>query len=301
MPGTPALLAGSASTVLAARVAHALDVPLGRSRVERFPDGELVVRLDEPVRGRQAFVIQSTSPPVNDHLVELLAFADACRRASAARIVAVIPYFGYGRSDRRNRRNEPILGSLVAELLQCAGCDHVVLVDVHTPQTEGFFHTAVDTLSAVSLLAQAAAVHLPAKAVVVSPDAGRVKMATRYAELLNRPLAILHKRRTSGTETRATHLVGNVRDRVCLLIDDMISTGGTLVESARALRHAGAGDVLVAATHALMVGDACARLASEGITRVLHTDTVVPRRDCDVPRDCVSVAPVLAEALRAAM
>ena len=292
------VLAGTANPALAACVARELGVPLGACRVERFPDGELSVRLDDSVRGREVFVVQPTSPPVNDHLVELLAFADACRRASAERVSAVVPYFGYARADRRDGRREPITASLVAELLQCGGVDHVMLVDVHTPQTEGFFHIPVDHLTAVPALAAAARAHVPADAVVVSPDAGRVAMATEYARLLCTPLAVLHKRRESGSETAVTHLVGDVRGRPCLIIDDMISTGGTIVESARALREAGAREMYVAATHGLLLGEACTRFAREGVRRVFQTDSVVPRETCDAPVQVVSIGPIIAGAIK---
>src|SRR5215218_7753249 len=164
------IFAGTANAGLAEAVARELGVRLGACAVERFPDGETSVRLDEPVRGREVFVVQPTSPPVNDHLVELLAFADACRRASAARLTAIVPYFGYARSDRRNCRREPITASLVASLMQAAGVHHIVTVDVHTPQVEGFFQIPVDALTAVPALAAALRSRIPDDAVVVSPD-----------------------------------------------------------------------------------------------------------------------------------
>src|ERR1051325_1773514 len=168
------LFCGTANSPLADAVARELHVSLGHCQVERFPDGERTVRLDEPVRGRDVFVIQPTSPPVNDHLFELLVFADACRRASALRVTAIVPYFGYARSDRRHRPREPIVASLVADLMECAGIGHVVLLDVHTPQLEGFFRGAVDHLSAVPDLCRAIRADLSPDTVVVAPDAGRV-------------------------------------------------------------------------------------------------------------------------------
>lgn len=301
-PPVHAILAGTANPALAAAVARELGVAPGLSRVERFPDGELSVHLDESVRGREVFVVQPTAPSVNDHLVELLAFADACRRAAAHRVTAVVPYFGYARADRRNRRRQPIMASLVAQLLQCSGVDHLMTVDVHTPQIEGFFQVPVDGLTAVPALCHALAGRHGRTlddTVVVSPDAGRVPMANDYAQRLGLPLVVLHKKRESGTETAVTHLVGDVRGRRCLLVDDMISTGGTLVESVRALREAGARDeFLVAATHGLFVGDALGRLRDAGVRELHVTDTVPrPERERAEVR-VVSVAPLIAAAIR---
>jgi len=292
------LFGGTANPRLAEAVARELGVVLGRSRVDRFPDGELSVSLLDSVRGKDVYVVQPTSPPVNDRLMELLAFADVCRRAAAARVTAVVPYFGYARADRRDRRREPITASMVAALMQTAGIHHVLSVDLHTPQVEGFFQVPVDTLSAVDAIAQSLAGTLPADLTVVSPDAGRVRMATEYARLLGAPLAIIVKRRESGSETEVTHLVGEVRGRACLIVDDMISSGGTLVSSIGALRVAGAREFYVAATHGLLVGDACERLERAGVREVVVTDTVdVPCRDWPRLR-VVSLAPLLGEVIR---
>jgi ribose-phosphate pyrophosphokinase len=294
------LFAGTANPGLAEAVARELETSLSACEVEQFPDGELSVRVDDSVRGGDVFIIQPTSPPVNEHLLELLGFVDACRRASAARITAVMPYFGYARGDRRSAPREPIMASLVAELMQCAGVDHVILVDVHAPQLEGFFRIPVDHVSAVPALCESMRAQLPPRVIVVSPDAGRVKMATDYARRLAAPLAVLHKHRESATETEVTHVVGDVRDRVCLLIDDMIATGGTIIESVRALREAGARpEFYVAASHGLLLGDACTRFANEGVRSVFATDSVVPRLRCDAPLHVTSIAPLIAETIRA--
>lgn len=294
--GDVALFAGSASRGLAEGVAALLGLDLARCEAEQFPDGELSVRLLESVRGRDVYVVQSTAPPVNDHLMELVAFTDACRRSAARRIVAVIPYYGYSRADKRHGRREPIMASAVAGILQAVGVDQVVTIDLHTTQIEGFFHIPVDSLTAVPRLCGAVGGRLPADAVVVSPDAGRVPLATRYAERLDLSLAVLHKRRTSGTETAVTHLVGDVEGRTCLLVDDMISTGGTLVESVRALGAAGAESFVVAATHGLLLGGAMGRLRAEGVREVLVTDTIEGSAGRDGAR-IVTVAPVVAAAL----
>jgi ribose-phosphate pyrophosphokinase len=293
------LFRGTGSGPLAAAVARELGVELGACHVERFPDGEITVRLAEPVRGRDVFVVQPTAPSVNDHVMELLIFADACRRASANRVVAVVPYFGYARSDKRDCRREPITASLIADLMQCAGIAHVILLDVHAPQIEGFFRGPVDHLTAVPELSRVLVDELPGETVVVSPDAGRVHMATEYARRLGMPLVVLHKRRESGTETEVTHVVGDAQGRPCLIIDDMISTGGTIAESARALAAAGARPgFIAAATHGLLLDGACERMAAAGVDRVYVTDSV-PGAD----RRCahaavVTIAPLLAATIR---
>jgi ribose-phosphate pyrophosphokinase len=293
------IFAGTANPVLAEAVAVGLGVRPGACAVERFPDGEVAVRLEESVRGREVFLVQPTGPPVNDHLMELLAFADACRRASAGRVTAVVPYFGYARSDKRDGRREPIAASMVADLMQAVGIGHVVTVDLHTPQTEGFFRVPVDNLTSVGVLTDDQRGRLPEGAVVVSPDAGRVKMATEFASRLHAPVVVLHKRRESGTQTKVTHLVGDVRGRPCLIVDDMISTGGTIVESARALRAAGArGEFLVAATHGLLLEGAREKLAREGVGEILVTDTVPVRSQGGPDLRVATVAPLVAAALR---
>jgi len=293
------IFAGRANVALATSVAVEMGVRLGACSVERFPDGELSVRLDEPVRGREVLIIQPTSPPVNDHLIELLAFADACRRASAAHITAVMPYFGYARADKRHGRREPITASMVAALMQAVGVNHVVTIDLHAPQIEGFFHIPVDSLTTAPVMVEALRPGLPPDIVVVSPDAGRVRMATEYARLLGAPVAVLHKERASGVETRITRLVGDVRDRPCLIIDDMISTGGTIAESVEALLDAGARpEIIVAATHGLLLAGAREKLARAVTREVLVTDTVaLPAHDWPQLR-VVSVAPLIASALR---
>src|SRR5919106_736729 len=269
-----AIFGGNANRTLAAAVGRAAGVAVGDALIERFPDGEVSIEIRESVRDKDVFIIQSTAPPVNDHLMELLAIADACRRASAARIFAVIPYFGYARSDKRHGRREPISARLVADLLQTAGTDHIITIDLHASQIEGFFHIPVDSLSAVSVLSDALRPRLPAGTVVVSPDEGRLQMATEYAQQLNTSVILLHKTRASGVKTRVTHLVGDVRGRPCLVVDDMISTGGTIAESVDVLLRAGAQPgISVAATHGLLLQGARAKLSTEGMGDVFVTDT----------------------------
>ena len=296
------IFSGSANPALAEAVARELGEHTGACTVERFPDGEVAVKLLEPVRRKEVFLVQPTSPPVNDHLVELLALADACRRGAAAHISAVVPYFGYGRSDKRHGRSEPIMGRVVADLLESTGVGHVVTVDLHTAQAEGFFHVPIDALSAVSTLCYRLRDRVPAGAVVVAPDVGRVALATQYGECLGLPVVVLHKKRVSGSETHVTDVTGDVALRACLLVDDVISTGGTIVESVKALVEAGARrEIIVAATHGLLVGGAREKLAHPAISEVYVTDTVAVA-ESDRPRiHVVSVARLIAGAIEGSL
>ena len=297
---SPVLYAGSASRDIALVLARDDELGFARCTTERFPDGEVAVALDEPVRGREVIILQATCAPVNDHLMELLALVDACRRAAAERIVAIIPYFGYARSDRRDGRRTPITASLVASLLQTAGVDHVVTLDVHTPAIEGFFHVPVDNLSAAPLLAGALRDQLTRDSVVVAPDLGAAKLANRYALLLDLPTAVCHKQRMSATEVTVNRITGDVKGRPCLIIDDMIATGSTVVESVRALRQAGAlPEITVAATHAVFVSGAVDRMAEAGVRRVVVTDSIPILRSPSSPLEptTISIAPLLASAI----
>jgi ribose-phosphate pyrophosphokinase len=294
-----AITTGSANPALAAGLAESLDSRLIPCRTERFPDGEIGVQLLAPVRDRTVVIVQSTSPPVNDHLVELLALVDACRRAAALQIKVIVPYFGYARADKRKGRREPITARMVADLLETVGVDHVLTLDPHTPQMEGFFHVPVDSLTAVPALCSALREGLPDQVAVVSPDAGRVAMATAYADRLKAPLIVLYKRRESGRETAVTHIVGDVKGRTCLIIDDMIATGGTIAESARALREAGASpELFIAATHGLFVEGARDKLLHSGARHIFVTDSVAQASSDGFPVQVVSVAPLLAAAVR---
>jgi len=300
---SPTLLVGSASRSLAAAVEREMARPFTKATIERFPDGEVSVCLEDPVRGEEVIILAATAPPVNDHLVELLALADACRRADAARIVAVVPYFGYARSDRRDGRRTPIMASLVAELAERAGLDHVVTVDVHTPAVEGFFRIPVDNVTAVPVLATALSDHFAHAmdgSVIVAPDIGAVRLANRYARQLELPVAVCHKRRLDGSSVSVSRITGDVAARRCIIIDDMISTGGTIVESVRALNEAGAlADPVVAATHAVLVPGALEKIGGVGVRTLFVTDSIEPRRD-DVARvvpAVVSIAPLLATAI----
>lgn len=293
------LFGGSGNPDLAAAVAREVGVPLGGRVIERFPDGETFVRLDQAVRGHQVFILQPTGPPVNDNLVELLTFVDACRRAGAVNIIAVVPYFGYARQDKRHGQREPVTASMVAYLLQTVGADHVVTVDLHAAQIEGFFHIPVDGLTAVPTFCDALRPLLPKELIVVSPDEGRVKMAGEYAQRLNSTVAVLHKRRETARETRVTHVVGDVRGKACLIIDDMISTGGTIAEAVEALLTAGAKpEMLVAATHGPLLESAVQRLSTDAIRAVFVTDTIAPVIHDWSKLHVITIAPVIAGAIR---
>jgi ribose-phosphate pyrophosphokinase len=293
------VFSGQATPRLAEAVARELGLTLAPCTIARFPDGEVGVELHETVTRREVVLIQSSAPPVDQHLMELLVFVDACRRAGAARVIAVVPYFGYARADRRGDRLGSVTAGVIAQMLQVVGVDHVVTLDLHTPQIEGFFQIPVENLTAAPLLAASLRPHLPPGTVVVSPDAGRVRMAAEYARHLETNVVVLHKERLSGTRTHVTHVVGEVRNHSCLLIDDMISTGETLARAAEALRQAGAApDLLVVATHGLFVADARERLAAAGISRLWVTDSVDPGEQPWPEREIVSAAPLLGATLR---
>lgn len=292
------LLAGSAHPRLASAVARELGLPIGNSTVERFPDGEISVHLHETVGLRRAFVILPTCAPVNDHVMELVAFADACRRAGASGITGVVPYFGYARSDRRDARDGPIMLAAVAAILQNAGVDHLIVIDPHSAGLEACLRIPVEVESAVPALALSLLGRLPEQTVIVAPDVGAVRLATHYAAILEKPVVVLHKRRTSARETAVTHVVGDVRDRPALIIDDMISTGGTIRRSVEALLNAGARpDIAIAATHALLLPGAKELLDIEAVTGVTVSDTIPPTSGWE-KLHVVSIAPVLASAIR---
>lgn len=291
------LFAGSANPELAAAIAQKLGITLGACEIQRFPDGEVAVSLLDSVRQKVVFVVQPTSPPVNDRLIELVAFADACRRAAADQIVAVIPYFGYARADRRHDRHESIMASAVARMLQAVGIARVLTLDLHAPQIEGFFHIPVHSLSAVATICQALREKLSPETVVVSPDAGRIQMATQYAQHLHMPVIVMHKHRESGVETEVTRVIGEVGDRPCLIIDDMISTGGTITKSIEALLAAGARpEITIAATHGILLAGTEAKLSHESIRAVFVTDTVLVNNSW-AKLHIVSIAPLIAAAI----
>lgn len=293
------ILAGSAHPALAAALAGELDVEPAAVSLARFPDGELHVCLRDTVRAGDVYLVQPTSPPVETHLLELLLLADACRRAGAGRLTAVVPYFGYARQDRRGGGREPVAARLVADLLATGGIQRLVVVDVHTPAIEGYASMPVEHLSAVSLLAEAARPSLPDQAVVVAPDLGAVHLAERYATGLGLPMALVHKLRVSGTEVRVRGITGDVRDRAPVLVDDMISTGGTMAAAIDALLAAGCRpEVTVLASHGLLVSVAAEQLSTRPVRRVIVTDSVPAPADFPLPLQVVSIAGLLGDAVR---
>jgi ribose-phosphate pyrophosphokinase len=299
MTGHFRVFTGIANDELADLIARGLGVRLGASEVSRFPDGEVSVEILEPVRDRDVFIVQPTSPPVNDHLVELLAFIDACRRAGAHRITAIMPYFGYGRADKRHGRHEPISASMVADLLQCVGVDHLLTVDLHAAQTEGFFRVPVENLTAVPTLCAALRERLPGGTVVVTPDPGRLRMAIEYAERLGTSVVVLHQVGPGRPGAEGVRVVGEVRERSCLIVDDIIATGVTLARAIEALRKAGARpEFIIAATHGLLLSGAREKLGDENVAELFVTDTVRVASQGWPKLRVVSVAPLIVAALQ---
>ncbi len=273
------VFSGNANPDLARRVCARLEIPLGDATVNRFPDGEINVKINDDIRGRDVFVVQPTCPPVNDSLMELLLLLDTAKRASAARITAVIPYYGYARKDRKDEGRVPISAKLVANIIVRAGADRVLCVDLHAPQIQGFFDIPVDHLYASPVLVEHFRRHGLADIAdgcVVAPDVGGIKQARAYAKLLGLSLAIVDKRRVSPDQAKAVHVIGDVAGKRCVLVDDMISTGGTIAEAATALRENGATEVHVGATHGVFCGPAKERLEAAPVESIVVTDTIPP-------------------------
>ena len=293
-----AVLAGPASVRLGSEVSELLQAQALTYDCQRFPDGETQVDLRTSVRGRDVYLLQSTSPPVDQHLIELLLLADACRRAGAARLTGVLPYFGYARQERRTDRRS--LGARVAaNIVATGGFDRLMLIDAHTPAIEGFFDMPIDHLTAVPLLAEAAQRRLGDVPVVVAPDFGAVKLAREYGRLLQAPIAFVHKTRLSGHEVEAHSVIGDVRQRTPLIVDDMLSTGGTVEAAIGALRQAGAREpITVVVTHALLVGTARQLLRRLPIAHLIVGNTVAVENTHDLPVEVTSVAPLIATAIR---
>ncbi len=270
------IFAGRHSGELARRICEHLDLPLGAARTESFPDGEVIVKLDEDVRGRDCYVILSTCTPVNDNLMELLVYIDCLKRASARRVSVVTPYFGYARQDRKDEGRVPITAKLVANLITHAGADRLVALDLHAAQIQGFFDIPVDHLSATPVFCDyfmSIRDQLP-NLCLVSPDVGNVKVAESFANLLGGELAIIYKRRVSGSEVETGSMIGSVKGKTVLMFDDMITTAGTVVEAAKVALAGGAAKVIAAATHPVMVGMAMERLAGSPISRIVCTNTI---------------------------
>ena len=296
------LIAGNSNLPLAQAVADYLDVPLTDASVRRFADNEIFVEIHENVRGEDVFVIQSTSHPANDNLMELLIMIDALRRASAARITAVLPYFGYARQDRKPGPRTPISAKLVANLITEAGADRVLTIDLHAGQIQGFFDIPTDNLFGAPVMsADILSRHAEKNIMVVSPDVGGVVRARALAKRLeDAPLAIVDKRREKAGVSEVMNIIGDVKDRFCVLIDDIADSAGTLCNAADALKAAGASDVVAYITHGVLSGEAVARIEKSTLRKMVITDSI---RASEAAQNCkkiryLSIAPLLGEAIR---
>ena len=295
------LLSGRSHPELAESVADELGIALSPTLAYDFANGEIFIRFRESVRGTDAFVLQSHTTPINTWIMEQLIMIDALKRASAKRITVIVPFYGYARQDKKHRGREPISARLMADLFKAAGADRLMTVDLHTSQIQGFFDGPVDHLFALPLLAEHVASRVATDQItVVSPDAGRVRVAERWTDVLGAPLAIIHKRRDPDVpnQVRVFEVVGDVKNRVCVVVDDMIDTGGTIVKAAETLFENGAKNVIVAATHGILSDPARDRLQQSQISEVVVTDTlpIPPERQFD-KLTVLSIAPILATAI----
>lgn len=294
------LFSGNANRELAEAIAVGLGTRLGAARLSRFSDGEMFCQIEENVRGVHSYVIQPTCSPVNDNLIELLIMVDALRRASAGSITAVLPYYGYARQDRKMAPRTPISSRLVADLLQTAGVSRVLCVDLHAAQIQGFFSVPFDHLFALPVfLEDYLKTSFDQRAVFVSPDAGGVERARAYSKRLGASLAIIDKRRARANESEVMHLIGDVKDRDCIIIDDLIDTGGTLCNAARAVMDKGARRVVACATHGVFSGPALQRIEDSPLDEVVVTNSIPASKDKRCSKiKYLSIARLLAEAIR---
>lgn len=296
--GTMKIFSGNSNRPLAERIAASIGLELGKSTVSAFPDGETFVKIEENVRGADVFVVQSTSPPTNHHLMELFIMIDALRRASAARITAVIPFYGYARQDRKDQPRVPITAKLVANLLVAAGANRVLTMDLHAQQIQGFFDIPVDHLYAAPVIYEYLRTKDLKDLVVVSPDVGGLKMAYAYSQVLEAGLAIVAKRRKSPLEVESLAVIGEIRNKNVLMVDDLTETAGTLTAAADLLRRKGARRIYAAVSHALLNEAAVERLRKSYIDELITTDTVLRPEYPGVPITTLSVAGLLGEAIR---
>jgi ribose-phosphate pyrophosphokinase len=294
------LFAGSAHPALAKEIAQVLGISVGKACLKRFSDGEVSFQIDENIRGTDVFVLQPTSTPVDENLVELCVMIDAFRRSSAARITAVIPYYGYARQDRKDKPRVPISAKLVANLLGAAGTNRVLTMDLHKAQIQAFFDVPVDHLFAAPIFMDYLAKFKAGQDVtIVSPDAGGVERARAYAKRLDADLAIIDKRRSEDGHAEVMHVVGDVGGRVCIIQDDIVDTAGTLVQAARALIDDGAAQVLACAVHGVLSGPALSRIEKSGLEQLIVTNTIAPRPECLASEKIhvLSVASLLGKAI----
>jgi len=293
------IFTGNANPGLAKEICDRMNIPLGNAVVSRFSDGEINVQIMDNVRGSDVFVVQPTAAPVNRHLMELLIMINALKRASAARITAVLPYYGYSRQDRKVQPRVPITAKLVADLITTAGANRVLTIDLHAGQIQGFFNIPVDNLFAASVLLDYLRTKKFKNLTLVSPDAGGVERTRAFAKRLNASLAIIDKRREKANVAQVMHIIGDVKGHDCLLLDDMVDTAGTLTEGVTALKNAGAGIVAAACTHAVLSGPAIQRINDSALDEVIVTNTIALDNKQKESRKLtvLSVAPVLAEAM----
>ncbi|QCX33740.1 ribose-phosphate diphosphokinase [Caloramator sp. E03] len=295
------IFTGNSNPDLASEIADILGVELGNSEVGRFSDGEISVNINETVRGADVFVVQSTCAPVNDNLMELLILMDAFKRASAGRITAVIPYYGYARQDRKAKARDPITAKLVADLIHAAGADRVLSMDLHAPQIQGYFNIPVDHLLGVPILSKYFVDMglCDEEVVVVSPDLGSVTRARKFADRLHAPIAIIDKRRPKANVAEVMNVIGDIKNKTVILVDDMIDTAGTIVNGANALMELGAKEVYACCTHAVLSGPAIERIKSSAIKELVMLNTIPLTKEKQIDKmKVISVAPVFAEAIK---
>lgn len=293
------IFTGNANKSFAEKICNELGIALGGSQVGKFSDGEISVHISDSVRGADVFVIQPTCPPINENLMELLIIIDALKRASAGRINAVIPYYGYARQDRKTKAREPITAKLVADILTTAGADRVVSMDLHAGQIQGYFDIPVDHLTGVPILADYFRDIIDKETVVVSPDIGGVRRARNFASLLDLPIAIIEKRRPKANVSEVMNIIGDIEDKNVILVDDIVDTAGSLTKAAKVLKDFGAKKVYACCTHPVLSGPAIDRLKESVIEKLVVTDTIPLTEDKKIDNiEVVSVAPLFAEAIR---
>ena len=293
------IFTGNANPGLAGEICERMNIPLAKADVTRFSDGEINVQILDNVRGSDVFVVQPTAAPVNRNLMELLIMIDALKRASASRITAVLPYYGYSRQDRKVQPRVPITAKLVADLITTAGANRVLTIDLHAGQIQGFFNIPVDNLFAASVLLDYLRTKQFKDLTLVSPDAGGVERTRAFAKRLNASLAIIDKRREKANVAQVMHIIGDVKGHDCLLLDDMVDTAGTLTEGVAALKNAGAGAIMAACSHAVLSGPAIQRINDSALDEVIVTNTIAldsKRKECRKLK-VLSVAPLLSEAM----
>jgi ribose-phosphate pyrophosphokinase len=294
------IFGGSSNPQLTEKICRYLDVPVGGAKIERFPDGEKMIKCEDDVRGKDCFIVQSGCEPVDANLVELLIFLDCLKRASASRVTAVIPYFGYARQDRKDEGRVPITAKLVANLITTAGADRVLAMDLHAAQLQGFFDIPVDHLFAEPVLSKYFQNKKIEKLTIVSPDIGNMKRAARYVEHLNGELAIIHKRRVNGKEVQFGEIIGTVKGRNILMCDDMISTASTMCTAAKIVKEQGANKIFIGATHGIFSDKAVENIADSPIDEVVVTDTLPLKENVKKLKNLkvLTVSEILGEAIK---